>query len=458
MEFSSVFLQNAFEVVKTLVKGTSLRLDSKGKLVLSSSKIQKDDDLCAIQDVVNKIVEQLNAQFNSEQIPFYKEIFFRRMAHLSDEVFDRLKISDEILESIIPKYYSEYQEYRDEYHEVGPFELTQDMEYYRLVVKVIRLGLKLGVSPELVSEGVNGTYFLKDLMGRRLAVFKPRDEELLSKNSSSHMRRIRSLADILPICPTLIFLQGGNGYKSECMASLLSHKLEIYNVPTTKTESLKSYEFHLRTGEKIDRRVKKIGSLQLYLPTAEPAGKVLQLPRNLALRPRRGLKVVNSTRIKALVLEKISPQDFESMVIIDFLIAQLDRHPFNWYIDDQIYLIDNGATMPHKHSDSKISRRNQYAWQVLPQAKEPFGSLAQKKLKLFMKNKERIINLFYHEKLISDKRQVEKFGERAVVLCHFIKLRKTPRELASVRSSKDFKKVLKVIGHHASSCCNLTKI
>jgi len=50
------------------------------------------------------------------------------------------------------------------------------------LVSKVREGLKYH-APELCEEGVNGTYFLKDKNGKKIAVFKPQDEEGISENN-----------------------------------------------------------------------------------------------------------------------------------------------------------------------------------------------------------------------------------------------------------------------------------
>ena len=123
----------------------------------------------------------------------------------------------------------------------------------------------------------------------------------------------------------------------------------------------------------------------------------------------------------------------------------MDRHPYNWCIGDGIFLIDHGATFPHKHSDSSISRLNQYAWSILPNAQFPFSEFALQKVELFIRHQDRIIARFRKKELFSHEGQVSTFRERAKVLYHYVMNKKTPRDVSKIRSTKDFKKALKVI-------------
>ena len=399
-----------------------------------------------VRELVPEIIQQLN-EFLSESShsptlkKFYEEVYFRRLAHLDEDTFDRSLISMEVLKFFVPKYYPSYKQYLDNYQKIGSSEITRSHKYYKIALKVIQLGLKLGVAPEPVSKGANGTYFMKDLAGRKLGVFKPSDEEFVASKS----KKFRYLANTLPLCDTLIFLHGGNGHKSEYMASIVSRKLKLYIVPTTKVVSLKSFHFWKKSEDTLNNRVNKVGSLQLYIPHAIEAREAFNVYRNWCLLPDRGSYLLNKTKRKEYVLENLSQRDFEHMVITDFLIAQLDRHPGNWYVGEQIFLIDNGATMPHKHSDSRISRLNQYAWKIFPQARVPFDDHANKIIDRLELSLEEIIKRFHRKNLITEEGQEETYRQRVQVLTWYVRLRKTPLQLAAVRSSQDFKKVLKRI-------------
>lgn len=411
-----------------------MRLERGRKL--SQKKLRRFEDL------IPDIIHQLNDLFNPALKNEYEEIFFKRLSHLNEMAFDRTLINKKVLKCITPKYYHAYKEFLANFLKLRPADITENARYYRIALKVIRLGLKLGVPPEPVSKGVNGTYFMRDLAGRRIGVFKPSDEEYLSENSASRIKKFRHLANTLPICETFIFLQGGNAHKSEEMASIISQKLKLYNVPITKVVALKSYQFYKKKEKHSKKRVKKIGSLQLYVSEAIDAGKALKIGRSWCLLPDGGRYLLKYTGRKGKIRQNLSQKDFIHMAVADFLIAQLDRHPGNWVIGEQIFLIDNGATMPHKHSDSRISRLNQYAWRILPQAGIPFGDYALKIVNLLESRVEDIIEKFKRKQLITEMGQEVTFRERVQVLIWHVRTKKTPRQLALVRSSQNFKEML----------------
>ncbi len=417
-----------FQFLMRLKQPQDLLADENNRLYQATEPMADSND--RVRSIIQKILKCLNKDYKqsdkSEPVKkFYKKVFFNRFANLSEAVFDRAKICHSLLKALFPKKAESLKQLKSYSEEA----VTADNTYYRTVVKVVKIALKLGIRPQPVKKGVSGTYLLKGLEGKILGVFKPCDEEVLSENSTSGIRRLRPLSKKFPLFPTLIFLQGGNGCKSECMASIVSRRLQLDNVPVTKMETLKSFGFRLGKS--------KTGSLQLYVPDAKSAAKALEIKRFWCFFPSLGQRNLKG---KPELLEKIPQEIFEGMVILDFLIAQLDRHPDNWLVKESlIYLIDNGASMPHKHSDSMLTRLNQYIWRLLPHAEIPFTDYAKEVADTLEEEIEDIIEAFYRKKLIADPCQETKFRERAKVLIHFIQSDKTPYELSLIRSTNDFK-------------------
>jgi len=64
-------------------------------------------------------------------------------------------------------------------------------EQLQQLIKTVEEGFEAEQEPELCEDGVNGTYFLKNKHGKRIAVFKPQDEEGNSfHNPKKHQIRI----------------------------------------------------------------------------------------------------------------------------------------------------------------------------------------------------------------------------------------------------------------------------
>jgi hypothetical protein len=63
---------------------------------------------------------------------------------------------------------------------------------FKVLLQKLDIGLRFE-NPELSEEGVNGTYFIKNPAGEKIAVFKPRDEEASSLNNPKYCEEHRDL-------------------------------------------------------------------------------------------------------------------------------------------------------------------------------------------------------------------------------------------------------------------------
>jgi len=121
------------------------------------------------------------------------------------------------------------------------------------LVEAAQEGLRAGYQPDLCEEGVNGTYFFKNKNGKRIAVFKPQDEE---GNSPENPKNQPGEDDI----------QGKGGiHEGEAsqreVAAYLLDKHHFFGVPATQMVSVSHPYFTKLPGAP----VAKIGSLQEYV-------------------------------------------------------------------------------------------------------------------------------------------------------------------------------------------------
>ena len=80
---------------------------------------------------------------------------------------------------------------------------------------------------------------------------------------------------------------------------------------------------------------------------------------------------------------KVDQFDYEKMAILDFVIGNIDRHYGNFFVlkGKKLICFDNGNAFPEKHSGSWVSKLNQYAWGLLPQAETQFSPEARELIK-----------------------------------------------------------------------------
>lgn len=181
--------------------------------------------------------------------------------------------------------------------------------------------------PQRSEEGTSGVYFMRNAQGKKIAVFKPKDEEGASLRRSIEMR------------PGCTF---GEGYLKEVAAHIID-KDGFHGVPRTAIAKFSHKAFHNPTGTP----QQKEGSLQefvSYESTAEEMG-----------------------------WKKFTAHDVHKIGLLDCRILNLDRHLGNILVtedeDESIHLvpIDHAFSFP-----SFITGGASFEWLQFPQCKQPF--------------------------------------------------------------------------------------
>uniref|UniRef100_F6WAF7 Phosphatidylinositol 4-kinase type 2 n=1 Tax=Equus caballus TaxID=9796 RepID=F6WAF7_HORSE len=231
-------------------------------------------------------------------------------------------------------------------------EFPEDPEF-EAVVRQAERAIERCIFPERIYQGSSGSYFVKDLQGKIIAVFKPKNEEPYGHLNPKWTKWLQKLC--CPCCFGRDCLVLNQGYLSEAGASLVDQKLELNIVPRTK-----------------------VGSFQLFVEGYKDADYWL---RRFEAEP------LPENTNRQLLLQ------FERLVVLDYIIRNTDRGNDNWLIKYdcpmdssssrdtdwvvvkepviKVAAIDNGLAFPLKHPDSW--RAYPFYWAWLPQAKVPFS-------------------------------------------------------------------------------------
>jgi len=191
--------------------------------------------------------------------------------------------------------------------------------------------------PELCEEGVNGTYFLRNKAGHRIAVFKPIDEEGENDDNPKRASYEEQFVNkgILP----------GEGAQREVAAYLLDRD-HFHAVPQTTMAVLSHPCF--RSSTSTGGIVTKIGSLQEFVDndgSAEDVG-----PKQFRVR------------------------DVHKIGVLDLRIFNTDRHAGNILLTEEsdgsyrLTPIDQGFSLP------STLEHAWFDWLNWPQAKIPFDA------------------------------------------------------------------------------------
>ncbi|KAI5706231.1 hypothetical protein M8J76_013553 [Diaphorina citri] len=276
------------------------------------------------------------------------------------------------------------------------------------LVRQAEIAIDNGIFPERIYQGSSGSYFVKNPTGKKIGVFKPKDEEPYGRLNPKWTKWMHKLC--CPCCFGRACLIPNQGYLSEAGASLVDQKLGLNIVPKTKVVKLVSETFNYPRVDRSKSQIKnaindrfpklgrhfnrlglrpKVGSFQMFVDGYKDAEFWLRrfdlepLPAGLAL----------SFQLQ-----------FERLVVLDYIIRNTDRGNDNWLIkytqpdiqsnapsgierenemqdatdwnvvdkaDIRLAAIDNGLAFPFKHPDSW--RAYPYHWAWLPQAKVPFS-------------------------------------------------------------------------------------
>jgi len=136
------------------------------------------------------------------------------------------------------------------------------------LVSKVREGLKYH-APELCEEGVSGTYFLKDKNGKKIAVFKPQDEEGISENNPKRQQaelQLKSSNDerVSPISLPIKGILPGEAALREVAACLLDRE-HFYGVPRTQLVKIYHPNDDITITYSLQQPFCKIGSLQEFI-------------------------------------------------------------------------------------------------------------------------------------------------------------------------------------------------
>lgn len=250
-----------------------------------------------------------------------------------------------------------------------------------------------GVYPTRIYQGSSGSYFVRNVEGETIGVFKPKDEEPYGRLNPKWTKWMHRMC--CPCCFGRSCLIPNQGYMSEAGASLVDSKLGLNVVPKTKVVKLASETFNYLRIDVEKSKAKKV--VNEHFP------KVGRRFNRLGLPPKKGSFQVfvsgykdadfHLRRFEGSPLEPETARDFqlqfERLVVLDYIIRNTDRGNDNWLIqfnkppsppDEEggreappinVAAIDNGLAFPIKHPDSW--RAYPYHWAWLPAAKVPFS-------------------------------------------------------------------------------------
>lgn len=327
--------------------------------------------------------------------------------------------------------------------------------------------LRLGLQPILVQGGASGTYLMRGRDGNPLGVFKPNDETPDGQNCPKFVGKCKSfgskiLSRCLPHDFIKIFLRRSgvvmdHAHLSETASSALDKILGLHVVPHTEVATFESPIFY-------GANKQKKGSFQLFGSGKEACDALNIQHVKKATRPKLYQEFAKPEHSRHKF------RNFEEFALFDMLTGNIDRHFENWLLHKEkdgkfsIIAIDHGAAFPTKHPhrgerrrpgqgrfgwlNEYLSVKYMYLWETMPQANRPFSeTMKQQILKIDPKRlglmlKQYLIDndLPQTEAFLSEK--LDRLYERLQIIQMMVRQGATIREIAGIRTQKDFDTLL----------------
>jgi len=253
---------------------------------------------------------------------------------------------------------------------VGLLDVNNSPTQIKPLIEDAWKGLKTGRSPELCEEGVGGTYFMRDPQNRKIAVFKPQDEEPFNINNPKGYRPRRG--------SDAGFKEGilvGEASIRECVAYLLDHE-RFASVPVTDLVLCQHPAFHC--GHKsAEEKPSKIEEFNLIDYIEESLRSPRQSFHSCKIKIGSFQEFVqhdgNCEDISRSLLAKFPADEVHKIAQLDIRMINADRHGGNILyreVEDEIgepaYMlipIDHGYALPSTLDEAW------FEWLSWPQAK-----------------------------------------------------------------------------------------
>jgi hypothetical protein len=370
---------NNIELLKNRKKGDIYYSDNKGilnklsfieKIFYLLSKFFSTEYSIRIQLGVKNTLNDLICRVTSGDKNELTDLFFNKLCSLSEEIYDRSKINSKVL-SVLKnslKNYAEYQSLCEKqnlckkdfliFSRIIPSEKVryENIEKIKNVALEALLSVNLGIRTAKPGLGRSETYFIKDINGKIVGIFKSASGDSLSPDAPDWWARWRNkFFTSLGIGGSTYKFLPGKCHIAEYASYDMDESIKTNVVPPTTIMDLDPLRWthqkpHLQKG-----------SLQIFMPNMKEATEFLGIYKNY--KPEKTFDKNNKPQL--------SDELFEKLIIVDVVTGNLDRHAENWLIEvdkdnptkaKNIVLIDGGMAFSPTHADSILERKKQYYW------------------------------------------------------------------------------------------------
>lgn len=277
------------------------------------------------------------------------------------------------------------------------------------VCEEIKLAIKKGLFPLLVTTGLSGTYWMRGIEGEVLGLFKPFDEEAFAPNNPIGPMLQGSLG-LRKMRPGI---RVGESIHREVAAFVVDQFFGFGIVPKTYYATFTHHTFYQALSRKAEmdinlRRILKTksGSFQEYIEGFNSLSNIVRED-----------------------WPKIPEGEYQLLLIFDVIMGNMDRNTGNILVsEEKLAAIDHGLCLP----DINLSLSDWY-WS-LEQGKKPlYNSFVQ----LFQEFPFEELSKVLRKKCFIDIRALERMRERLILFREGILTGLSPYELKGLFSDKN---------------------
>jgi hypothetical protein len=255
--------------------------------------------------------------------------------------------------------------------------------------------------------GTSGSYRVKNLEGKTIAIFKPTRESPHGEHNPHFWIRIRNW-----IQKCLAFHRATDETKGAAAETFAYQAAEILGfqglVPKTSQLTFESHSFRCPKSP-------EAGSFQLFVPDAHDGYTHMGIPSWMP--PFLAKRLVPKGEEKTATF--ISEASFHEFALLQCLIGNLDSNYGNMLFTkktDKIVSIDAWFSMPHSTPTSYLDRRGMHAWDTLFWAERPIP----KEFKNLLETHNDLLLQTVRELFGEDSKEEQAFAKRVTDLIEAI--------------------------------------
>lgn len=302
-----------------------------------------------------------------------------------------------------------------EYHSLKQAEVIRQMQKAcrqqkePLVVQQAKEGLASGLFPVLVKEGKSGAYWMRSKERIVLGIFKPFDEEPHAINNPLKNQGFVALGER----KMREGVEVGEAAHNEVAAYLIDAYFGFGVVPKTYYASFTHQMFHSFRERGSEMSLKtKYGSFQEFVEG-----------------------FISVPRLPFEVIENLPLDDYQTILFLDLLIGNSDRHLNNLLFgDERLAAIDHGYCFSDLPSEISLMM-----WQSLPQGELPFHPEIVKLANRFPFEK---ISWKLHKRCFRKWQSIWRMRERLMLFKEAVNAALTPKEISALLTRENFIRLL----------------